>query len=297
MSKNIWRPIRRGYRRARIAISSSISASSRAVQGAVFSRPFASWKLPGWASIVLGFVTRIAEHEERIRHAYHIMHELGGEPEMIAAVVESPWFSATLVIGGVGYLVFVGEPKKGVQRQPWWPIIGWSVFGICLLGTVSVIAYGSVYYLGAKLADQKIQSVQRQALSGQLLWRMTDFDKYMLGRALDAVPEGERFDFKIWCSQDTNSKTYTEDFAQVLVDHKWKPNINCLFNNLKSGIFGLWITAKGKAGDPVDLNKMPPQVRKMADIFQAAQIPFVWGANDQLTENDYYLAIGIGPAK
>jgi hypothetical protein len=241
--------------------------------------------------------TRFIEREEHIRHAYHFMHEMGGEPEMIATLVESPWFSFGLVAAGVTYLIFVGEPKEGVQRHPWWPIVGWSIFSLCLLGIVSVIGYGSIYYLGAKFAGEKIQTVQRQALSGQLLWRMTDFDKYMLGRALDAVPENERFEFKIWCSQDTNSRTYTEDFAQVLFDHKWKPAVNCLFNNLKSGIFGLWITAKGNPGDPVDLNKLPPQARKMAEIFQAAQIPFVWGANQTIDEKDYYLAIGIGPQK
>ena len=38
---------------------------------------------------------------------------MGGDPEMIASVVTSPWFSAALVVSGVGYLVFVGEPQKG----------------------------------------------------------------------------------------------------------------------------------------------------------------------------------------
>jgi hypothetical protein len=270
---------------------------SLAIQGAVFRRPFDLRKLPGWASIALGFASRIIEHEERVRHAYDVMRELGGEPEMIAAIVESPWSSFALVLGGVAYLIFVGEPEKGVQCHYWWPIVGWSIVSLCLLGIVLVIGYGSIYYLGSKLADEKIQSIQRQALSGQVFWRMTDFDKFMLGQALDAVPENERFEFKIWCSQDTNSRTYTKDLAQLLTDHHWKPTVNCMFNNLKSGIFGLWVTGKAKAGTPVDLSKMPPEVRKMGEIFQTSKIPFVWGANDQIPDNDYYLAIGVGPLK
>jgi hypothetical protein len=47
----------------------------------------------------------------------------------------------------------------------------------------------------------------------------------------------------------------------------------------------------------VDLDKMPPQVRKIGEILQASQMRFIWGANEQLPDDDYNLAIGIGPSK
>jgi hypothetical protein len=61
---------------------------------AVFYRPFVLRKVPAWISIVLGFGTRLAGHEERIRHVYDVTREMGGEPEVIVGLVESVWLAA-----------------------------------------------------------------------------------------------------------------------------------------------------------------------------------------------------------
>lgn len=285
------------WRRLRLRSQVLLLAAHKYVRAAVFRRPFTLRKLPGWISVLVGASSRFLEHEERIRRAYHAIHDLGGEPEMISQLIQSYWFSFGLIAAGVAYLVFVGEPEKGVQRQPWWPIVGWISVSICISLVVAMTCYGYFQYRIIEEAGKQTDIVRRQALGGQLFWHMTEIEKMRFGEALDQVPESERFDFKIWCSQDVNSKTYTEDLAQVLVEHKWKAAPNCLFNNLKAGIFGIWISMKAKPGTEVDLSKAPPEVKKISEIFIAAQISFVWGANEQLPDNDYYVAVGVGPAQ
>jgi hypothetical protein len=160
---------------------------------------------------------------------------------MIASAIESPWFCFGLVATGVGYLVFVGEPKT-VIRHPWAPVVGWSVFLICLALMISTIGYGYFQFLVLQEAGRRDAERQKQAIGTPLFWRLTDFNKYTFGLRLDEIPEDKRFEIKIKCLPDAISRTFVESFAKVIIDHKWKVSANCLFSNIRPDLIGLWIT-------------------------------------------------------
>ena len=101
---------------------------------------FGWWKWPGYATAGLGII-RLFHLSEDIDFALNVLRSLGGNLGMIASIVASPFFGIAMVAYGVLHLIFVGEPKATV-RHPLAPIIGWSVFGICLVTIVSVIGYG-----------------------------------------------------------------------------------------------------------------------------------------------------------
>jgi hypothetical protein len=73
----------------------------------------------------------------------HVAESVGGTPAMLAAVVSSIWTSVALIAGGIGYIVFVGEPKQGVQRHYLLPYVGWALFVIACLSMMGVIGEGA----------------------------------------------------------------------------------------------------------------------------------------------------------
>jgi hypothetical protein len=80
----------------------------------------------------------------RLDVSLHIVEAMGGTKAMIASAMTTPFFGLALVLGGVAYTVFVGEPKKGVQGHPFWPYVGWAVFAVCLTAMILVPLYGGV---------------------------------------------------------------------------------------------------------------------------------------------------------
>ena len=239
MSIQFRRSIRRTYALARVLVNRITDR----IKGAVLTRPFSFRKLPGWAEIAVGVAARISSHEERARNAFEVMRDMGGDPEMIASVVTSPWFSAGLILSGVGYLVFVGEPQKGIQRQPWWPIVGWSVVSVCMAILLSATGYGYFQYRVMEVAGGKINEIQQQALGGQLFWHMTELEKLNLGTALAEVPEASRFEIKLRCvPTSSSSQTYAIDLLETFKKHNWKATPDCMFNNVKRDLMGIYIS-------------------------------------------------------
>jgi hypothetical protein len=61
---------------------------------------------------------------------------------LFAGVATSPWFSLGLVVFGVGYLVFVGEPR-GAVRHALAPVVGWAVVGMAVIifGAAMLVSY------------------------------------------------------------------------------------------------------------------------------------------------------------
>jgi hypothetical protein len=96
------------------------------------------------ALTVLGLGWKFLDVGGRLDLLSRIVEGMGGSPAMVASTVSSIWFSIALVICGVAYIVFVGEPEKGVQRQAFWPYLGWIVFGLCFTAMVATVSYGAI---------------------------------------------------------------------------------------------------------------------------------------------------------
>ena len=109
-----------------------------------------SWrKLAGTAAMLLGLVNQLVhlgwlslDAFGRVDIAWRLVESMGGTTGKAAAIVSSWQFSFALIVGGILYLVFVGEPEAGVQRHPALPYFAISVVAICLAAIVSIVAYG-----------------------------------------------------------------------------------------------------------------------------------------------------------
>ena len=111
-----------------------------------WSERLLSWVgLPGWAIVILGGLWDIFIAVPEIHHAIEFWlgaaEHVGGSMTRIAAIITSPWFGLGLVVLGMGYLVFVGEPRWQI-RHPLAPLFGWTVVGVAVLAFVFVMGAG-----------------------------------------------------------------------------------------------------------------------------------------------------------
>jgi hypothetical protein len=95
--------------------------------------------LPGqlihWGWVSLDFLGRVDVF-------WHIVESMGGSRALVANFISSWQFSLGLIVVGLLYLIFVGEPRAGVQRHPSLPYVAASIFLICLTTMASVAVYG-----------------------------------------------------------------------------------------------------------------------------------------------------------
>jgi hypothetical protein len=85
----------------------------------------------GWLSLdILG----------RLDVLWRIVESMGGSVALVVSIISSWEFGLALIVVGVTYTVFVGEPQAGVQRHPALPYVAASVFAICaaLLGGFAI---------------------------------------------------------------------------------------------------------------------------------------------------------------
>jgi hypothetical protein len=87
----------------------------------------------GWLSLdVLG----------RLDVLWRIVESTGGSTALVVSVISSWQFGFGLIVVGLAYTIFVGEPKAGVQRHPALPYIAASVFAICATSLAGFAIYG-----------------------------------------------------------------------------------------------------------------------------------------------------------
>lgn len=250
-------------------------------------------KWPGWSFIILGIITWIPDWKSRIDFWVEIARSSGGGViAMGATVLASPFFSPALIVVGLGYLALVGEPRKGVQRHPWWPYIGWIAFGLCATAIFVTTVVGYVQLSIQRQVGLQIDALQKQVLGSQIFWHLPQYNKTLLAAALDRIDEKDRFDVGFKClSSNSNSLTYMSDIHEVFINEHWKMSGNCMFSNVKPDLLGVWISI---AKEITQVEDVPPNAKKLADILTAAQIQFAYG-HDDVPKDQFALVVGNGP--
>jgi hypothetical protein len=126
--------------------------SSRRRISALFTQP----KLPAWAFILLGMIQWIPDWKSRIEFWLDAARSTGGYMGTVAAAIASPYFSVGLSVFGVAWLIFIGEPAQGVQRDPRWRFVGWSVFAVCLTAIIVTAGSGAIeIYIREQIATRQ----------------------------------------------------------------------------------------------------------------------------------------------
>jgi hypothetical protein len=174
--------------------------------------------------------------------------------------------------------------------------VGWSAFGLLL---TSIIVTGIIGYVEIYIKEEvssRDQAIQKQYSVHPIFWHMTDFQKTNLGVALDQVPEDKRFQIQIRCLPDSGSRTFAEDFAKVVTDHNWKIVGNCLFNDIRPDLVGLYLgIAKKYAGK--ELSDMPEHIQALAKLLEEAKINGQWGLDkDDGLADEGVIIIGNPPS-
>lgn len=121
------------------------------------ARLFAPIKVPAWLVILYGLYRGIPDLLGETEWWINAARDAGGEIGLAAAVIGSPFFGPALVLGGILWLIFVGEPKRGVLRAHWWSYVGWSL--VVLLAAVVLIT-GTFGYAVSILGPRNINSEQ-----------------------------------------------------------------------------------------------------------------------------------------
>jgi hypothetical protein len=85
---------------------------------------------------------------------------------LVASVVGSRYLSPTLLVLGIFWLLFIGEPKRGVLRDRRWSYVGWGfacVLFFCVFATAEAGYIASVIQLPRHLSD-----IQRQIITNEI---------------------------------------------------------------------------------------------------------------------------------
>jgi hypothetical protein len=257
-------------------------------------RLFTAPKLPAWAVILLLIIEYIPDWKSRYDFWLGVAKSLGGETGVAAALVASPFFNLALLTSAILWMIFVGEPKKGIQRHSSLTAIGWGMFGLSLTIIVLTVGAGAIEaYVQEEVSARDIR-IQTQDITQPVFWHLTDYQRTALGIELDKIPKDQHFSIVIECLPDASSRTFTDDIAQPFLDRKWTVTGNCLFNNVRPDLVGLFI---GISKFDLPPNPLPDNAKRLAKILTDAKINFQFArtGDNSLKKGDFILAVGNAP--
>jgi hypothetical protein len=99
---------------------------------------------PAWAIGLYLVITEVPDWRHRLDFWLDTAESVNPYLGIVAAVLSSGYFRWGLFGAAVGYLILVGEPRRGVQRHHWWPYLAWTVLAICV--TAVIITAGVGYF-------------------------------------------------------------------------------------------------------------------------------------------------------
>jgi hypothetical protein len=253
-------------------------------------RLFSQVGLPGWTIIVLGFLWEVFILVPEVRHAIEFWlgaaeYVGGGVPRIVAALT-SPWFGVGLLVFGVGYLVFVGEPRWQI-RHPLVPILGWVVVGVIALTFWSVLVAG---YVAVHLPKQTEQVAPKPM-------RITEEEKIVMAGELKKAGS---FPLGIVRLPDADS-SYMADLVWILKKADWQVGdlVVKLFDEALPGLYILVpVTdkipaAKGKLGPGSGL--IPAGAEVLAGVLTKHHIEFVIQTSTEQAPDTFSLLFGSRP--
>jgi hypothetical protein len=128
-------------------------------------------KLPGWVLLLLAVIIAVPDLKSRYDFWLQVALSSGGWWATVATVLLWPYFSATLAIVGVLYLVMVSRPSSASSSTLWW-----ISAALCFIAIVATVGYGATeIYIRTEIA-KVLSGVPRTASpsapnSGAQQWR------------------------------------------------------------------------------------------------------------------------------
>jgi hypothetical protein len=77
---------------------------------------------------------------------------------------------------------------------------------------------------------------------------------------------------------------------KVFIDHKWKITANCLFNNVRPDLVGVFVVVSNEAISNID--EIPANSKRLAELLSQAGISFSWGTDEAAKKGEFFLVVG-----
>ena len=128
-------------------------------------RTFNRRRLPGWVYFVLGAIIQVPDWSSRAAF-WRDTADHFGIVGMIPFAFGSLYFGPALMVIGIGYVMLVGEPNKGVLRAHWWPYVGWTTASVLF---VAVLMSAEAGYLFSFIhAPRNLSAAQRAIITTEI---------------------------------------------------------------------------------------------------------------------------------
>jgi hypothetical protein len=272
-------------------------------------RALFSWrKIWGWAVTVFGLVTQAIHWGwfsldvfGRLDVAWRVVETMGGTAALAATVLSSWQFSLCLIVVGLSYLIFVGEPEAGVKRHPALPYLAASILFICIAAMGSIAIYGwyelqlrTAYAEGASGIPRNSSPSNPKTLGNQRPL-VSDAPRNLApDQQRILITEGGRMHEDLgtfmlaFLSTDSDTRAYANEFQGALA----RAAINAAFN------------AQPNLGDPndegliiqvADKNNPPPQALKLRELLALADIQVRFGNGKFFNTQAYPVVLFVGP--
>lgn len=246
----------------------------------------------GWISLdVLG----------RADVGWRIAETMGGSVALAATILSSWQFSLALIVVGLTYIIFVGEPEAGVKRHPSLPYIASAVLFICIAAMGSIAIYGwyelqirNAYADGSNGIPRNESPANRQSTSNQRpLYpdgqRLLTPDQQRILITQGGKMHKELGKFLVgYLSTDGDAVQYSSSF-QIAFSHA----------AIDSELIGLKVL-----GDPseegllifvADKSAPPPEAKKLEELLTLADIPVRFATSTMFNSKALPVVLFVGP--
>ena len=100
-------------------------------------------KIPAWAVLLWNALLFYPDWKSRIDVYIDTARGMGGAMAQVASAITSPWFTPAATIAAVLWILFMGEPRRGVVRHPRWAVIGWIAAGAFFTAIAATVLWGA----------------------------------------------------------------------------------------------------------------------------------------------------------
>jgi hypothetical protein len=246
----------------------------------------------GWVSLdILG----------RLDVGWRIVETMGGTAALAATVLSSWQFSLGLIVIGLSYLIFVGEPDAGANRHPSLPYLAASVLFVCIAAMGSIAIYGwyelqlqAAYADGASGIPRNNSPANPQSPSNQRPLYPDAPRSLTPDQQRILITEGGKMHKELgailigFLLTDGDSRQYSNSF-QIAFSH---------------AAINSQLSAMGVLGDPseegllifvADKNAPPPEAKKLEQLLTVADIPVRFGTTTLFNPQSYPVVLFVGP--
>jgi hypothetical protein len=222
--------------------------------GKLRSRLATPIKIPAWLVIGFGAYRGIPDLFSETEWWIDAARDASGAIGPAAMLIASPYFGPALVLVGVLWLIFVGEPQKGILRAHWWLYVGWAGVGLLFVGVLMTATFG---YALSTFGPRHLHKWQKEALVEHLVLPPNVSQHFMLT-------------YEMGCS---DCQGYANEIALVFIQDR-----NWIFGGIGNGTILMGPTVKPQpAGVVIDYEDSKTQgvpLHIIEGAFTVAKIPF-----------------------